>query len=72
MPAAKKTTPENLSVTVEFEFEKDTPGTVRFKEVVPDDDVARVRTFYLQKFCATKELGNPKQIRLTIALRKAA
>jgi hypothetical protein len=63
---ARKTETANPSVTVEFEFEKDTPGTVRFKEVVPEDDVARVRTFYLQKFCATKELSNPKKLRLTI------
>lgn len=62
MPAAKKT--EAPSVTVTFEVEKDTPGTVRFKEVVPDDDVARVRTVYIQKHFA-KELGFPSGMEVT-------
>ncbi len=65
MPAAKKT--DTIEpVTVTFEVEKDTPGTVRFKEVVPDDDVARVRTVYIQKHFA-KELGNPSTIKVTFA-----
>ena len=60
------TAKKNPSVTMEFEKEKDTPGTVRFSEVVPDDDVARVRTLYVQKFCSAKELDNPTKVRVTI------
>lgn len=54
------------AVTVKFARDKDTPGTIRYAEIVPDDDVARVRTIYLQRFFA-KELGLPETITVTIA-----
>lgn len=53
------------TVTATFKKEKDTPGTVRYAEVVPDDDVAKIRTLYLQKHTA-KELGFPEDITVTI------
>jgi hypothetical protein len=62
MTTAKK--PE--SVVIEFVKEKDTPNTVRYAEVVPDDDAAKIRTLYLQKHF-TKALGNPERILVTIA-----
>lgn len=59
MTASKK-------VIVTFEKERETPGTVRYAEVVPDDDVAKIRTLYIQKHAAVKELGNPETITVTI------
>lgn len=58
------TTAKPKPITVEFAKEKDTPGTVRYAEVVPDDDVAKVRTLYLQKHFA-KELGFPGTVKVT-------
>jgi hypothetical protein len=52
------------AVTIRFARDKDTPGTIRYAEVVPDDDVARVKNIYLQKFFA-KELGLPETITVT-------
>jgi hypothetical protein len=51
-------------VTVKFTKEKETPGTVRYAEVVPDDDVANVRTLYIQKHFA-KALGFPDELTVT-------
>jgi hypothetical protein len=53
------------AVTIRFARDKDTPGTIRYAEVVPGDDVARVKNIYLQKFFA-KELGLPETITVTI------
>jgi hypothetical protein len=53
------------AVTIRFARDKDTPGTIRYAEIVPDDDVARVKNVYLQKFFA-KELGLPETITVTI------
>lgn len=61
MPAAKKTA---TPVTVKFAKEKETPGTVRYSEVVPEDDVANVRTLYIQKHFA-KALGFPEELSVT-------
>ena len=64
--ATRTSTAKPAPVTVTFVKEKDTPGTVRFAEVVPDDDVAKIRTLYLQKQTA-KDLGFPETIEVTIA-----
>jgi hypothetical protein len=72
MTTARKTQPEPgqpEAVTIKFAKDKDTPGTIRYAEIVPDDDVARVKTIYLQKFFA-KDLGFPQTI--TVTLRPAA
>ena len=53
------------AVTIRFARDKETTGTIRYAEVVPDDDVARVKNVYLQKFFA-KELGLPDAITVTI------
>jgi hypothetical protein len=53
------------AVTITFARDKETTGTIRYAEVVPDDDVARVKNVYLQKFFA-KELGLPDAITVTI------
>ena len=53
------------AVTLRFARDKETTGTIRYAEVVPDDDVARVKNVYLQKFFA-KELGLPDAITVTI------
>ena len=44
--------------------EKETPGTVRFQEQDPDED-PKVGTLYVKK-AASKRLGNPTRIRVTI------
>jgi len=54
------------AVTIRFAKDKDTPGTIRYAEIVPDNDVARVKNVYLQKSFA-KELGLPETITVTIA-----
>jgi hypothetical protein len=54
------------AVTIKFAKDKETTGTIRYAEVVPDDDVARVKNVYLQKFFA-KELGFPETITVTFA-----
>jgi hypothetical protein len=53
------------TVTIRFARDKETTGTIRYAEVVPDDDLARVKNVYLQKFFA-KELGLPDAITVTI------
>lgn len=52
-------------LVIELEKGKETPNTIRYEEIVPDDDVAKVRTQYLQK-SAAKDLGFPARIRITI------
>ena len=55
------------AVTIKFAKDKDTPGTIRYAEIVPDDAPARVKNVYLQKSFA-KELGLPETITVTIAI----
>ena len=43
---------------ITFAKDKETTGTIRYAEIVPDDAVARVKSVYLQKPFA-KELGHP-------------
>jgi hypothetical protein len=54
------------AVTIKLARDKDTPGTIRYAEIVADDDVARVKNVYLQKTFA-KQLGLPEAITVTIA-----
>lgn len=45
---------------IQFEYEKDTKNTIRFKEVLEDElDTAKVGTIYIQK-SFLKELGYEK------------
>jgi len=52
--------------TIEFVKERDTKNTVRFAEVVADDDQPAIGTLYVQKF-ALKDLGAPEKLSITIA-----
>lgn len=49
-----------------FTREKDTKNTVRFAEVVPDDDSPIVGTLYVQKH-ALKALGSPDSLSVSIS-----
>jgi hypothetical protein len=51
-------------LVIELTREKETPGTVRFQEQDPDED-PKVGTLYVKK-AASKLLGNPTRIRVTI------
>src|ERR1035437_5490796 len=51
-------------LVIELTREKETPGTVRFQEQDPDED-PKVGTLYVKK-AASKRLGNPTRIRVTI------
>ena len=45
---------------IQFEYEKDTKNTIRFKEILEDElDTAKVGTIYIQK-SFLKELGYEK------------
>ncbi|HEV2122949.1 MAG TPA: hypothetical protein VGW38_09260 [Chloroflexota bacterium] len=50
---------------ISFTREKDTKNTVRFSEVVPDDDSPIVGTLYVQKH-ALKALGSPDSLTVSI------
>jgi hypothetical protein len=52
---------------VNLVFEKETPGTVRFKEIADEDhqDRAAIQTQYILKKDYVK-LGSPKALRVTI------
>lgn len=54
-------------LTLEFEFEKQTKNTVRFQEVVGDDEIEYVGAIYIKKH-ALKDLdwNEDKNIELTI------
>lgn len=54
-----------MALTIKFTKEKDTPNTVRYAEVVPDDDVKQVGVLYVQKHAA-KALGFPETLTVTI------
>lgn len=53
---------ENNPKTVEFEMEKETPNTVRYKEVPAEGQPPVIGTLYLQKWFA----GSAKRVKLTI------
>lgn len=52
------------SIKVEFERERETKGTVRFKEVEEENPV--VGTLYVKK-AADAKLGNPEALTVTIS-----
>lgn len=61
--AARKPTE---TLVLEFAFEKDTPGTHRFKEDEPEDGSRpAIGTLYVTKK-ALMPLGNVKRLRVTI------
>jgi hypothetical protein len=51
-------------LVIELTREKETPGTIRFQEQDPDED-PKVGTLYVKK-AASKRLGHPTRIRVTI------
>ena len=46
---AKAKSKEDSGVTLEFEFDRETKGAVRFAEVPAKGEEAYVRTFYMRK-----------------------
>ena len=53
---------------IQFEYEKDTKNTIRFKEILEDElDTAKVGTIYIQK-SFLKELGYKKEDNITISI----
>lgn len=62
---------EATIVTVTFERERETKNTVRYAEVTEDGAPTHVGTLYLQKH-ATHAMGNPENVRVTIAAHVAA
>jgi hypothetical protein len=68
LPAAPETGGRRSAMAeklvIELMREKETPGTVRFQEQDPDED-PKVGTLYVKK-AASKRLGNPTRIRVTI------
>ena len=54
------------TVTAEFKREKETPGTVRYAEVVEEGGKKLVGVLYVQKPTADM-LGNPASLLVTIA-----
>lgn len=53
---------------INFEYEKDTKNTIRFKEVLEDElDTTKVGTIYIQK-SFLKELGYKKEDNITISI----
>jgi hypothetical protein len=59
--SAPKTSPK---IDVEFEFEKDTKNTRRFKEVVEGDAVPVIGTLYVQQSAFKGEI--PERVTVTI------
>jgi len=49
-----------MEKTIEFEFEKETKGAIRFKEIVPEDEDRVVGTLYIRKDALKSE--RPKKI----------
>jgi len=58
------------SVVREFEIEKETKNTIRYKELLgEDEDFPVVGSLYIQKWAIRKLLGNgevPRRVRVTI------
>ena len=53
--------------TVAMDFEKSTPGTHRFKEVYPDNDMPKIGTLYIKKTALTQPA---KSIKVTVEVIK--
>lgn len=67
-PAAKRQTKKQetqSSVTLRFDREKETPGTIRFKERPADDDSVAVGTLYIKK-PVDALLGSPAALTVTV------
>ena len=54
------------SVTVHLVKDRETPGTVRFKEVT--DEEVGIGTLYIKKWLSA-QLGNPEALTVTVAVR---
>lgn len=65
MATATKTLVKPKSLVVEMTFEKDTPGTNRFKENVEEGERGAIGTLYVTKK-ALAGMTNTKRIRVTI------
>ena len=55
-----------MEKTLQFEFDKETPGTFRFKEIVPEDEEVSVPTIYIRKTFFENE--RPDKLQITINL----
>jgi hypothetical protein len=53
-------------VSVQLEFDKETTGTIRYKEVVPKGEEPVVVTVYIRKGPLKKHLGSPQSITLVL------
>lgn len=53
------------NVKAVMEVEKETPGTIRFKEQVAVGETAKIGTLYVPK-ATVAELGNPKTILVVV------
>jgi hypothetical protein len=61
-----KATAEPEVLVLDFHFEKETPGTLRFKEEEPEDGGRpAIGALYITKKALTK-MGNTKTIRVTV------
>jgi hypothetical protein len=63
--SAKSSKTAVKGTTVHFDFEKETPGTQRYKERGDDDTPVVVGTLYLKKDAA-EALDNPESLTVTI------
>lgn len=57
--------PVTTELTVEFEFEKTTPGTAKFNEVEVPGQAPKVGSFYVKKF-VHQQMGNPARLSVTV------
>lgn len=55
-------------ITIDFEVEKETPGTIKFKEVTPRGEAPISGSFYVKKYVAER-LGNPQRLTLTVTVK---
>lgn len=51
---------------VELEFEKETPGALRFKEIKPEGQPGIFNTIYIRKSAFTGNPTAPSKIRVTL------
>lgn len=57
----------NKSISVNFTFEKETPGTHRYKESVKDGENPKIGTLYLKKDFVNESFEErPKSLTITI------
>ena len=61
-------TAKSTDLSIEFTLEKETPGTIRYKETVDEAspfDGPVIGTLYVKKYAAAK-LGNPEKLTVTL------